>query len=153
MVGGRDTDTVSHPDVSVESLARAAYAALNAGDREGFLSMVSQDVEFTSMVAEAEGSVFRGHAGVRAWWEAVRNAFEHVAWEVLEVREVGDAGVVKLRMSGRLAGVDLAQVMWMAAHMHEGKVTWWAFFRSEAEAHEALRQRAAPPRDDAARPA
>src|SRR5688572_2743618 len=80
-----DTEAVSHPNVTVESLARAAYAALSADDREAFLELVSEDVEFTSMVAEAEGSVFHGHAGVLAWWKRVPDAFEHVAWVVLEV--------------------------------------------------------------------
>lgn len=142
---------MSDTSVSVESLARAAYAALNAGDRQAFLSMVSSDVEFTSMVAEAEGSVFRGHAGVLAWWKRVPDAFESVTWEVLEVRAAGDEGVVKIRMSGRLAGVDLSQVMWMAARMHEGKVTWWAFFRTVPEAQEALSRPSAADRSEAAR--
>jgi ketosteroid isomerase-like protein len=138
--------------VSVESLARAAYAALNRGDRDEFLSMVSEDVEFTSMVAEAEGTVFHGHSGVLAWWQRVPAAFENVEWEVLDVRESGDDdGVVKLRMSGRLAGVDLAQIMWMAARKREGKVTWWAFHRTESEAQEALSRRIAADRTEATR--
>jgi ketosteroid isomerase-like protein len=141
---------MSDANVTVESLARAAYAALNAADREAFLSLVSEDVEFTSMVAEAEGSVFRGHAGVLAWWKRVPDAFEHVTWEVLGVREyAADRGVVKLRMSGRLAGVDLSQVMWMAAGMRDGRVIWWAFYRTNAEAQEALEQRGAAERGEA----
>jgi ketosteroid isomerase-like protein len=143
---------MSNTGLSVEALARAAYAALNEGDRDKFLSLVAEDVEFTSMVAEAEGSVFRGHSGVVAWWKRVPDAFENVNWEVLEVRESGDdEGVVKIRMSGRLAGVDLAQIMWMAARKRESRVTWWAFHRTEAEAHEALAQRVAADRDKVTR--
>ena len=91
------------------------------------------------MVAEAEGSVFRGHSGVIAWWNRVPDAFEDVSWEVLEVVAAAeDEGVVKIRMSGRLAGVDLSQIMFMAARKRDGKVTWWAFHRTDAEAREAL---------------
>ena len=48
--------------------------ALNSGDLEAFLARTAEDVEFTSLVAEAEGRVFRGHAGVRAWWGSVLGA-------------------------------------------------------------------------------
>jgi len=47
-------------------LAEASHRALNSGDLEAFLALTADDVEFTSMVAEAEGTTFRGHDGVRA---------------------------------------------------------------------------------------
>ena len=56
-------------------MAEAVYGALNAGDLDGFLALIAEDVEFTSLVAEAEGTTFRGHADARAWWETVRGAF------------------------------------------------------------------------------
>jgi ketosteroid isomerase-like protein len=139
-------------DLEPRALALAAFAAANAGDLDGFIALIADDVEFTSMVAEAEGTVFRGHSGVLAWWKRVPEAFEDVKWEVLEVREAGeDEAVVKLRMSGRLAGVDLAQIMWMAAIKREGQVTWWAFHRTEAEAQESLTRRIAADRTEATR--
>ena len=50
--------------------------ALNSGDLEAFLAQTAEDVEFTSLVAEAEGRTYRGHAGVRRWWETVLGAFK-----------------------------------------------------------------------------
>jgi ketosteroid isomerase-like protein len=47
-------------------LAEAALGAMNSGDLQAFLALTAEDVEFTSMVAEAEGRIFRGHDGVRA---------------------------------------------------------------------------------------
>jgi ketosteroid isomerase-like protein len=55
---------------------------VNSGDLEAFLALTAEDVEFTSMVAEAEATAFLGHEGVRAWWETVRGAFEDVRWEL-----------------------------------------------------------------------
>jgi ketosteroid isomerase-like protein len=120
------------------ALAESAYEALNSGDLEAFLALTAEDVEFTSMVAEAEGTVFRGHAGVRAWWNTVRGAFEDVHWELLDVRGSGDRGFVHFRMSGQLGGVPVEQEMWQATLLRDRKVTWWAFFRSEREALEAV---------------
>jgi ketosteroid isomerase-like protein len=119
-------------------LVEAGYGALNSGDLEAFLDLTAEDVEFTSMVAEAEGTIFRGHAGVRAWWETVRGAFEDVRWELLDVRGSGDRGVIHFRMTGTLGGVPVEQTMWQATALRDGKVIWWAFFRSEPEALEAV---------------
>jgi ketosteroid isomerase-like protein len=119
-------------------LAEAGFAALNSGDLNAFLALTAEDVEFTSMVAEAEGTTFRGHDGVRAWWETVRGAFEDVRWDLLDMRGSGDRGVLHFRMTGTLGSVPVEQTMWQATALRDGKVTWWAFFRSEREALEAI---------------
>jgi ketosteroid isomerase-like protein len=119
-------------------LAEACIGALNSGDLEALLALAAEDVEFTSMVAEAEGTTFRGHDGVRAWWETVRGAFEHVRWDLLDIRGSGDRGVAHLRMTGTLGSVPVEQAMWQAIVLRDQKAIWWAFFRSEREALEAV---------------
>ena len=119
-------------------MVEAAHGVLNAGDLDGFLALIAEDVEFTSMVAEAEGTTFRGHDGVRAWWETVRDAFEDVRWEVLDVRGTRERGVTTFRMTGTLGGVPVAQTMWQAVKARDGMATWWGFFGSEGEAVEAV---------------
>jgi ketosteroid isomerase-like protein len=124
-------------DGELRALAEAAYAALNRGDLDGFLALIGEDVEFTSLVAEAEGTTFRGHQGVRAWWDTVYRALDTPRWELLEVRTSGDRGAIKLRMSGAIGGAQVAQTIWQASAVRDGKVRWWAFFRTEQEALEA----------------
>jgi len=121
--------------LSVE--VRAMAEAVNAGDLEGFLARTAENVEFTSLVAEAEDRTFRGHAGVRDWWEKVLGAFQDPRWEVLDMREAGDRGVAKSRLTATLAGTEVVQTMWMAARLRDGKLGWWAFFRTEDEALKA----------------
>ena len=53
------------------AIFRRGYAAVNRGDIDGVLLTVHPDVEFTSLIAEAEGETFRGHEGVRRWWKEV----------------------------------------------------------------------------------
>jgi ketosteroid isomerase-like protein len=131
---------MSQENVELRAIADAGFGALNAGDLGGFLALTAEDVEFTSMVAEAEGTTFRGHAGVRSWWETVRGAFEvGPRWELLDIRGSGDGGIVKFRMTGTLSGVELRQTMWQVARLRGGKLGWWAFFRTEHEALEADR--------------
>lgn len=128
---------MSQENLELRAMAETAYGALSSGDLDGFLALVAEDVEFTSMVAEAEGTAFHGHEGVRAWWETVRGAFQDPRWELLDFRMSGERGVTKFRMTGTLAGVPVAQTMWQAAELQDGKLRWWAFFRTESEALEA----------------
>jgi ketosteroid isomerase-like protein len=129
---------MSHVSVELRAVAHAAFGALNSGDLEAFLALTAEDVEFTSLVAEAEGTTFRGHDGVRAWWETVRGAFQDPRWEMLDIRGSSDRGVAKFRLAGPLAGVEVTQTMWQAARLREGKLGWWAFFRTEHEALQAV---------------
>ena len=128
---------MSQENMELRAVAEAVFSALNAGDLDAFLAFACEDVEFTSMVAEAEGATFRGHEGIREWWETVRNAFEDVRWDLLDVQGSGDRGVSHFRMSGTLGGAPVQQTMWQAVKLREGKAAWWANFRTEAEALDA----------------
>ena len=119
-------------------MAEAAFGAINSGDLESLVALTTEDVEFTSMVAEAEGTTFRGHDGVREWWKTVRGTFDAVRWELLDIRGTGDRGVAHFRMAGTLGSVPVEQTMWQTVKLRDGKVFWYAFFRTEAEALEAV---------------
>jgi ketosteroid isomerase-like protein len=121
----------------LRAIAETALRALNTGDLDGFLDVVADDVEFTSMILEVEGQTFRGREGVRAWWQAVGNSFEGVQWKLLELAESGGTGVAKLRATANLGRGSVDQLVWQAATHRDGKLTWWAFFRSEEEARAA----------------
>jgi ketosteroid isomerase-like protein len=129
---------MSRGKLEPRAVADAAFGAINSGDLDALLALTAEDVEFTSLVAEAEGATFRGHAGVRLWWENVRGAFEGVRWELIGTREAGDRGVNHFRIAGVLSGVPLEQTMWQAVKLRGGKITWWATFRNEQEALEAV---------------
>jgi hypothetical protein len=73
--------------------------------------VIDPDVEFTSLVAESEGKTYRGHEGVREWWEKVRGALGGLRYEIEDMRDLGDVVVTR--------------------------VVWWGVFRSEEEAMEA----------------
>jgi hypothetical protein len=58
--------------------------------------------------------------------------------EVLDVRSFDDRGVARFRMAGMLGGVPVEQTIWQAVKLREGRARWWAFFRTEREAVEAV---------------
>jgi ketosteroid isomerase-like protein len=120
---------------SVE-LMEAGYAAISRGDLDAFLALADPEIEFHSLIAEAEGRTFRGHDGVREWWHAVIESL-NIRPGPEEIESFRDRGVTRMRLSGTIAGVEVPQRMWMAWRVREGKIVWWTTYRTEAEALEA----------------
>jgi ketosteroid isomerase-like protein len=121
---------------NVETL-RKGYAAVNRGDVEALLAYVHPDVEFTSLIAEAEGETFRGHDGVRRWWREVVLQLGGLRGEPEEVRDLGDAVLVRVAGTYRPGGVEVPQTVWNVIRFRDGLAIWWQFFRTEEEALEA----------------
>jgi ketosteroid isomerase-like protein len=120
-------------------IARSAYEALNGRDFERFVALTDPNVEFTSLVAEIEGDVFRGHPGVRDWWDKVTEALGGLVFDLVEVRELpDDVLVVHNRVHGEVGGVTVEQQMWQTVRTRDGLAYWWGTFRTEAEALAAI---------------
>jgi ketosteroid isomerase-like protein len=125
--------------MSEENVAvlRKGYASVNRGDIDGLLAAVHPDVEFTSLIAEAEGEIFHGHDGVRRWWEEVVLPLGGLHGEPEEVRGFGDTVIARVLGTYRPRGVEVRQMVWNVVRFSDGKATWWKFFRTEDEAREA----------------
>src|ERR671922_1446426 len=104
---------MSQESPDLRAMAEAAFGALNSGDLDGFLAVATEDVEFTSLVAEVEGTTFQGHDGIRTWWETVRGAFGNVHWDVLEVRGYGGLGGGAGPLGGTPGGGSGQPTMWV----------------------------------------
>ena len=122
----------------IEGVVRGAAEALNRGDLDAFIAFTDPDVEFTSLIAEVEGETYRGHEGIRRWWRDVREAFVDARWTYEEIHGAGDAGFARVRIGGTLSGVPVEQAMWQAFRLRGDLASWWAFYRSEDEAREAV---------------
>jgi hypothetical protein len=123
-------------------LAERAYDALARDDLDGFLELVDPDVEFNSLVAEAEGVSFHGHEGVREWWDGVKTLLGGLEWDLDEIREIDeDKLIVRHTIKGRLGEARLAQTAFQAGQRRGDKAIWWGIFRTEAEALAALDER------------
>ena len=114
------------------------YAAVNRGDIDELLLSVHPEVEFTSLIAEAEGETFRGHDGVRRWWEQVVIPLGGLHGEIEEVRDLGDTVLARVAGTYRPSGVEVHQTVWNVVRFSDGKATGWEFFRTEEEALQAV---------------
>ena len=124
---------------------RRVIDAFNRRDLEAFLALMDPDVEFTPYEVMVQGgSPYRGHSGVRTWWDETFAVLPDLRAEVYEVRDLGgETYVVHGRLRGRGAGsgAPIERRMWLAVTWCDQKEVWWASFESEAEALEAARLR------------
>jgi ketosteroid isomerase-like protein len=118
-------------------LVQATHEAVNRRDLDALLALVHPEVEFRSLIAEAEGQDYRGHAGVREWWESVIQSLGGMHSEIERIQTSEDGGVCRIRLTGEVEGVELSQTVWQAFRVRDGVTVWWAFYRTEAEALEA----------------
>jgi ketosteroid isomerase-like protein len=122
-------------------VVRRAFEAYAGHDVRAVLELVTPDVEIRSLMTEAERTSYKGPDAVREWLAAVLDVFPDWRPRVLEVRDHGPDGVIAYfdaTATATESGVPIHQTYWYAARLREGRIARWGFFRSEAEALEAL---------------
>jgi ketosteroid isomerase-like protein len=124
----------------LDDLVRRAFEAFNSGDLEGLLELLHPDIRVHSLMTEAERQDYHGHQGVREWHAAVFEVFPDWCPQPRGVRDLGDAAIVPFDVTATAvaSGVRLAQSYWLAARVRDDKVSFYGFYRSEADALEAL---------------
>ena len=125
--------------MSQENVERTQRAvdAFNRRDIDAFLALCDPDVEFTSRLLEVDGGdAYRGHDGVRTWWENLLALASDYNGEIDEVRDHGDVTIMRLRVYGHGtgSGAPMEQEQWHISEWHKGKLIRFHAFRSEAEA-------------------
>lgn len=124
-------------DENVDTLRRT-YDAINRGDLEGALDLIDPEAEFTSLIAEADGRTYHGHAGAREWWDDISAPLGGLEIRVESMRSIDDETVIAhLVLIGTVGGVRVQQPMWNIARLRDRRLTWWSFGRTEPEALEA----------------
>jgi ketosteroid isomerase-like protein len=117
-----------------------ALDSFNRRDMVGFLALMDPAVEFAPYEVMVQGGTpYRGHEGVRRWWEESFAVIPDLNAEIHEVRDLGDFTFVggRLRGHGAGSGAPIERQMWLAIEWRDGLEVWWASFESKAEALEA----------------
>jgi ketosteroid isomerase-like protein len=93
----------------------------------------------SSRLAAIEGG-YRGHEGLRRWWQDLLEAWPDYHVEVVELRDLGDTTLVQAKVGGHAAdsGIEVRQTSWHVWRWRQGKAVWFAVFTSEAEALAAI---------------
>ena len=119
-------------------VVRRALDALAEGGVEAMLPFVDEDFEMaTPPELAAEPDTYRGHDGVRRWFESFYEVMDRVGLEAVELAAVGEDQVVaSLRMSARggTTGIEVTQDTEAVCTVADGKLREMKFFASRPEA-------------------
>ena len=121
-------------DQRVERVRRALAAA--PGDLRPLLALVADDAEWNYVGAFPEVRTARGPDEVREFLQSWASAFDDFGLEAEEVREQGDAVVVRLRQwgTGKDTGIRVENLTWQVMRFREGKIVSCHGYEQEADA-------------------
>jgi len=124
-----------------EKLVRRSVEAFVARDLDAVLALADREVVVQSLLTEAEGSLYHGYDGVRDWFNAVFGVFPDWNPQPQPASHDKDGAVVMaLHVTGTGAGsgVPIDQIYWLAARVRADKIVFFGFFRTEADALDAV---------------
>jgi ketosteroid isomerase-like protein len=116
---------------------RAAIEAFNRRDGKAFGALLSADAEIVPVRAALEGTIFSGPDAAVQYCAAVDESWEHLRWEVEEIRDGGTwvLALGHIRGGGRESGAGIdARAGWVA-HFRDGFIT---SFQTHADRWKAL---------------
>ena len=124
---------------NVEMLKRG-YVAFQNRDFDELVAVTHPEIEFTSLIRESEGAVYRGHQGVREFFESLLEVLPDWIPVLDSYEDHGDRMLAKATIHASPPGGDvpMEQVMWQAIRLRDGLAIRWDFFRTEDEARAAL---------------
>ena len=130
--------TVSDQNVQI---ARRTFEAIRARDIDGLVELYDPDIEFeplTGMQVEIGG--YRGHAGVRRYFEEITHVWEVMLPHADDVRGVDDQVVILggCAVRGRGSGAISDNPMAWVLTLRDGKVLRHRAYSSREEALDAV---------------
>ena len=112
------------PPVNIE-LVRQVNAAFSSGEIDDILAMLHP--EFETIVGpelSAEPDAYKGHDGVRRYFDSFRDAMDQIRFDPFRLREAGTSVVAAVRLSarGRFTGIPVEQRLGQVWTIRDGKV-------------------------------
>jgi ketosteroid isomerase-like protein len=105
-------------------LVRGGFEALSEGGVEALLPFIHPEFEVTTPAnLAAEPDTYRGHDGVRRYFDSFYDAMDEVRFEPQELREAGERVIVAVTLMarGRTTGIETRQEFAMAWSLRDGK--------------------------------
>ena len=125
-------------------VVQAALEASQRDDFDAFLSVIDPAIEWQPVLerlVEGAESAYRGHEGMRRFWNLYRTELEDFEVEAQELRDVGDDRVVLLGRfgwRGAASGVDVESPVGMVITVRDEKMIQSIDYLSQHEALEAV---------------
>ena len=122
-------------------IVHLAYEAWNRDDIDAMLLLMHPNVELRNPDALFLGteSVYRGHAGVREWWDAAKEPWEYFKSHIERTLEEGDkvVTVVRFEAVGRESGAKVELPFTNVWELRGGLIVKFGAYYSLEDALEA----------------
>jgi ketosteroid isomerase-like protein len=105
-------------------IVQRGFEAFNERGVEGIIPLVHPDFEATTPPNLAsEPDTYRGHDGIRRWFDSFDEVMDDIRWDGHEFHEAGDRVVVEftLRARGKTTGLEFGQDAVMVWELRDGK--------------------------------
>jgi ketosteroid isomerase-like protein len=101
-------------------------------DLPGGLELCDEECEIRPILGQIDGTVYRGHEGVRRWFTDIYSDWIELRPELHAYREVEDSLLVagRIRARGRLSGVELDTATWWSSRFAMGESCAWRCSKS-----------------------
>jgi ketosteroid isomerase-like protein len=107
-----------------EELAKRGFDALASGGVEAMLEFVHPDFEMETLPGiAAEPQTYRGHDGVRRWFDSFYEVMDEITVAPTSYRELQDGRVllgIMLRARGQTSGIEVEQDARSIATLRDG---------------------------------
>ena len=127
------------PDLNVE-IARRTFELIRTRDLDGLLELYDPDIEFEPLTGiQVEIGGYRGHPGVRRYFEEITQVWEEMLPHADDVRAVDNQVVILggCAVRGRGSGAISDNPMAWVLTLRDGKVVRHRAYRSHEEALDA----------------
>jgi ketosteroid isomerase-like protein len=123
-------------------VVRLAYEAWNRDDVDAALLLIHPDAEWRGpgdLFLGIEGG-YRGHAGIREWWDAIKEPWKSFESHIERTLEKDDivVTVVRFEAVGRESGVTVELPFVNAWELRGGLIVKFSAYHSLDEALEAM---------------
>lgn len=125
-------------------LVKRGFDAFNQDGVEGILPLIHPEFEATTPPELAsEPDTYRGHDGIRRWFDSFDEVMEEIRWEPRQFQEVDERIVVEftLRARGKSTGLEFGQDAVMVWELRDGKAVGLRLYPTLEEARASLGDR------------
>jgi ketosteroid isomerase-like protein len=105
-------------------LIRRGHDAFRTGGEEALFTYFDTDIDLRPIEETPGVESYRGHEGVRRYFEITREAFGEFRWDPQEFVDFGDHVLVVTRFSaqGRGSGIPVETIIYNVFTVRQGKV-------------------------------
>jgi ketosteroid isomerase-like protein len=125
-------------------IVKRGIEAFNEEGVEGIVPYIHPDFETTTPPELAsEPDTYRGHDGIRRWFDSFDEVMDEIRWDAHDFRELGDGRVLvefTLRARGTSTGLDFGQDAVMVWELRDGRASRLDLYPTLAQALAAVEQ-------------